>query len=197
MDSHPPLHPHLAGSPGVLHLSVDTRPPHTPRAVRCVHVLVTSASVAGFSTFGRVATANGFTRPNRVRLRWARVFALVACSRLAPRPVSGDRSVSRPWLPADAGPKLHGERAIHMTDTSQSAREMSVTGTPKNRRDQAEIRERELAGRRPRGAGARESDEIRNTSTTRIIRCLYFGSRRSLDRVLRGPASGNLLGEAS
>lgn len=134
MDSHPPLHPHLAGSPGVLHLSVDTRPPHTPRAVRCVHVLVTSASVAGFSTFGRVATANGFTRPNRVRLRWARVFALVACSRLAPRPVSGDRSVSRPWLPADAGPKLHGERAIHMTDTSQSAREMSVTGTPKNRR---------------------------------------------------------------
>ena len=45
-----------------------------------------------------------------------------------------DRSASRPWLPADAGPKLHGERAIHMTDTSQSAREMSVTGTPKIRR---------------------------------------------------------------
>ena len=63
--------------------SIDTRPPLTPRAVRCVRTLVASASITGFSTFGRLATAIGFTRPNWVRLRWARVFALVACERLA------------------------------------------------------------------------------------------------------------------
>jgi hypothetical protein len=123
---------HLAGSPGVLHLSVDARPPQTPRTVRCVRVLVASAPVAGFSTFGRMATANGFTRPYQVRLRWARAFALVACERLArcfPQP---DRSASRIQLPSRAGPELHAERAIHMADTSQSARKMRLTGAPKN-----------------------------------------------------------------
>ena len=38
-----------------------------------------------------------------------------------------DRPVSRSWLPASAGPGLHGERAIHMADTSQSARKSRVT----------------------------------------------------------------------
>jgi hypothetical protein len=37
-----------------------------------------------------------------------------------------DRSVSRRQLPFDARPELHVERAIHMADTSQSAREMRV-----------------------------------------------------------------------
>ena len=74
-----PQGPHLAGSPRTLYGSVGTRPPHSPRAARCVHLLITTASVAGFSTFGRLATAIGLTRPNRVRNRWARAFALVAC----------------------------------------------------------------------------------------------------------------------
>jgi hypothetical protein len=69
----------LAGSPRTPCCSVDARPPHSPRAARCVRLLVASASVAGFSTFGRLAAAIGFTRPNRVRNRWARAFALVAC----------------------------------------------------------------------------------------------------------------------
>jgi len=47
------------------------------------------------------------------------------------------------------------------------------------------------------GAGARGSDEIRNTSTTRIIRCLYFGSRRSLDRACAVPPAVILLDDAS
>jgi hypothetical protein len=38
-----------------------------------------------------------------------------------------DRSVSRRQLPFDAGPELHVERAIHMADTSQSARRIRVT----------------------------------------------------------------------
>lgn len=37
-----------------------------------------------------------------------------------------DRSVSRCRLPFTAGPELHAERAIHMADTSQSARRIRV-----------------------------------------------------------------------
>src|SRR6186713_2299056 len=37
-----------------------------------------------------------------------------------------DRSTSPVWLPSHAGPRLHVERAIHMADTSQSARESQV-----------------------------------------------------------------------
>ena len=37
-----------------------------------------------------------------------------------------DRSVSRCRLPFSAGPELHVERAIHMADTSQSARRIRV-----------------------------------------------------------------------
>jgi hypothetical protein len=68
------------------------------------------------------------TRPNRVRICWAHVFALATLPEQRPgcsiaRP---DRTVSRRQLPFDAGPELHVERAIHMADTSQSAREMRV-----------------------------------------------------------------------
>jgi hypothetical protein len=57
-----------------------------------------------------------------------------------------DRSVSRRQLPFDAGPELHGERAIHMADTSQSAREKRVIpAQPKL----AKIAEDERCGRRP------------------------------------------------
>ena len=70
-----------------------------------------------------------------------------------------DRPASRPWLPADAGPKLHGERAIHMADTSQSAREMSVTGTPKIRRFEESKKDRHTEGcRTARRAVERDPD---------------------------------------
>ena len=42
-------------------------------------------------------------------------------------PGEPDRSVSRAGLPSHAGPELHVERAIHMADTSQSARASWVT----------------------------------------------------------------------
>ena len=41
-------------------------------------MLVTSPPVSGFGIFGSVAPASGVTRPNRVRLRWARGFARAA-----------------------------------------------------------------------------------------------------------------------
>ena len=57
-------------------------------------------------------------------------------SLLATRPAPPDRPVSRSWLPDSAGPGLHGERAIHMADTSQSARKSRVTlAQPTTRRD--------------------------------------------------------------
>jgi hypothetical protein len=48
---------HVAGSPRTLDVSVVTRPPQSSRAARCVHALVASAPVAGFSTSGRLAAA--------------------------------------------------------------------------------------------------------------------------------------------
>jgi hypothetical protein len=117
---------HFAGSPGTRQFSIHARPPHPPRAARRVRLLVASAPVAGFVIFGRVAAASvSVTRPNRVRCCWTRVFALT--TRWSGRPAAAlprpDRSVSRRQLPFDAGPERHGERAIHMADTSQSARE--------------------------------------------------------------------------
>jgi len=54
--------------------------------------------------------------------------------RLARPHARPDRSVSRRQLPSDAGPELHAERAIHMADTSQSARTIWVTlAQPKQR----------------------------------------------------------------
>jgi len=145
-----PHGPHPVGSPRTLYCSVGTRPPHSPRAARCVHLLITTASVAGFSTFGRLATATGFTRPNRVRNRWARAFALVACGD-SPGSPPPDRSVSRRQLPSDARPELHAERAIRMADTSQSARTIWVTlaQPKKQRRTKTHGGRPELANQRP------------------------------------------------
>ena len=78
------------------------------------------------------------TRSNRVRLRWAHAFAVRPVRPFALR--RRNRSVSRGQLPSDAGPQLHGERAIHMADSFQSARTarvglaMSVAGLQKRRR---------------------------------------------------------------
>ena len=177
------------------HRSVDARPPHSPRTARCVRLLVASASVAGFSTFGRLATAIGFTRSNRVRYRWARVFALVACERLARRLAPPDRSVSRLWLPSDAGPELHGERAIHMADTSQSAR---TPGLPwRNRRTEDERGRTKAvtlhclrAGHGPPWAGAGSSRGPRNHkhSCTRPVLAIPVTSTRPR-RASRGASS--------
>ena len=130
MDSRPSLHAHPCASPGLpgpLARSVAARPPQSPRAVQGVRVLVTSPPVSGFGIFGSVATAISVTRPNRVRLRWARGFALAVVPHGAPGPCWPDRPASRRWSPAGAGPELHVERAIHMADTSQSARTSRVT----------------------------------------------------------------------
>ena len=70
-----PRGPHHAGSPRTLDSSVVARPSQSPRAARCVHPLITSAPVAGFSISGSMAAATGFTRPNRIRVRWAHDFA--------------------------------------------------------------------------------------------------------------------------
>ena len=56
------------------------------------------------------------------RLRSSRPSSIVRPVAIA-RP---DRSASRSQLPFYAGPELHGERAIHMADTSQSARQIRV-----------------------------------------------------------------------
>ena len=97
-------------------------PSPPPRAAPRVPLLVASPRMAGFPQSGRLAAAIGVTRPSRVRLRWAHVFAFAGgCSPLA-RPRRTDRSVSRRQLPFDARPTLHAERAIHMADSFQSAR---------------------------------------------------------------------------
>ena len=78
-----------------------------------------------------------------------------------------DRPVSRRWSPADAGPELHGERAIHMADTSQSARVMWVTLAQPEYTDQdgrvGSGCQRALREARP-PAGSRSSREYANTS---------------------------------
>ena len=96
---------------------------------------------------GRLAAATGVTRPNRVRLRWAHVFALPV-ARPAARPPSPDRSTSRRVVTLTRGPELHGERAIHMADTSQSARVDQVDlAAPEiaERRETAEVRAKPAA----------------------------------------------------
>ena len=149
MDSRPSLHAHPCASPGLpgpLARSVAARPPQSPRAVQGVRVLVTSPPVSGFGIFGSVATAISVTRPNRVRLRWARGFALAVVPHGAPGPCWPDRPASRRWSPAGAGPELHVERAIHMADTSQSARTSRVTLA--HRRHEDPRRARRLSWRR-------------------------------------------------
>jgi hypothetical protein len=126
-------------SPGLpescISLSTRALPTHPGRSDACTCSLLPHRSQAS-------APSEEWPPPmdSRGRIGFACAGLASSLSSLAsdspPQPWSGDRSVSRPWLPADAGPKLHGERAIHMTDTSQSAREMSVTGTPKNRRSE-------------------------------------------------------------
>jgi hypothetical protein len=58
-----------------------------------------------------------------------------------------DRSVSRRQLPFDAGPELHVERAIHMADTSQSARTTGVTWRNRRHGDSGDARRTERAAR--------------------------------------------------
>ena len=87
--------PHHAGSPRTLSPSVDACPPHSPRTARCVPLLVTSASMTGFSTVGSLAAATGFTRPILgslalgPRLRSRRLLATRPANRTDPFPALG------------------------------------------------------------------------------------------------------------
>jgi hypothetical protein len=65
----------FAGSPRTLNDSVDARPSQSPRTACEVLVLVASLAVAGFTTLERLSAVMGVTRPNRIRERWAHVFA--------------------------------------------------------------------------------------------------------------------------
>ena len=62
------------------------------------------------------------TRPKRVRLRWARVFVVRVV--IVPFALFLQRTGLTPhvWLPSRDRPRLHGERAIYMSDTFQSDR---------------------------------------------------------------------------
>ena len=101
--------------------------------------------MAGFTTFGRLAAVIGVTRPNQVRERWAHAFAErpVPPADARVQAPARTRSVSRAWLPAHAGPQLHAERAIHMADTSQSARVARVgLARPKDTKDTKDTTEK-------------------------------------------------------
>ena len=67
---------HPAGSPRTLDDSVSVRPPQPPRTTRRVRLLVASPTMSGFTISGRLAVVSSVTRSNRVRLRWARAFAV-------------------------------------------------------------------------------------------------------------------------
>ena len=132
MDSRPPLRRCLRASPGLpgpsTRLSSRALPTH-PGTARYVQVLVTSASVTGFSISGSLAGCHWFNEAESGSLvLGSRLRSLTTVLGHAPGCIARpDRSVSRSRLPFHAGPELHGERAIHMADTSQSARRIRVT----------------------------------------------------------------------
>lgn len=110
------------GLPGpMLPLSTRALPTHPGQSDACRRSLLPHRSQAS-------APSEAWPLPSVSRGRIgfacarARVFALVVLPRHVPSDLLPDRSVSRRRLPFDAGPELHVERAIHMADTSQSAR---------------------------------------------------------------------------
>jgi hypothetical protein len=117
----------LGTSPGLpesCHLSVDARPPQSPRAARCVHMLVASAPVAGFGTFGRVTTANGFTRPC---IRFACAGLAPSLSSLASDSPAASRSRTGPlralsYPPAPDRSYMLNEQFTWLTPHSQRER---------------------------------------------------------------------------
>ncbi len=115
---------HVCATPGLpgpsAVLSARALPTHPGRLDECVCSLLPHRSQASPPLQGWPPSRR-VTRSNRVRIRWAHAFAVTAASRLARPYTRPNRSVSRTQLPSHAGPQLHGERAIHMTDSFQSA----------------------------------------------------------------------------
>ena len=115
--------PSRSGSPRFLDASFRARSPQPPRGALQVLSLVSSLQVTGFIISGSLATPNerneaesgslalGLTRS---RSRGLNPFAFIIYYQY--RPASHAR------LPSRRGPPLHGERAITMADTFQSAR---------------------------------------------------------------------------
>jgi len=121
---HPPAFPpSRSGSPRFLGASFRKRPPLSPRSAPQVRIPVSSLQVSGFAQSGRLATPTLCNEAEtgslslglmRSRFRGINPFA----TRVTP----DHRSASHGWLPSRRGPPLHGEQAITMADTSQSAR---------------------------------------------------------------------------
>jgi hypothetical protein len=120
----PSVHsPYHSGSPRFLGASFRVRFPLSPRDARQVPLPVASLPVSGFTISGRLATPTlrneadlGSLALRLTRSRSGAVHPFVT------RVASGHRSASYARLPSRRGPPLHGERAITMTDSFQSAR---------------------------------------------------------------------------
>jgi hypothetical protein len=131
MDSRPPLRRFPRASPGLpgpsTRLSSRALPNHPEQPDACIRSLLphrwqASASPAEWPLLlvsrGRIRFACAGLATSLITTVLCRAPGCIA------RP---DRSVSRRRLPFYAGPELHAERAIHMADTSQSARRIRVT----------------------------------------------------------------------
>ena len=117
------LTPRRRGSPRFLGPSFPARLPLSPRGALPVLSPIASLQVSGLTVSGRLATP---TLPNEagsgsltLRLTGSQSGAIRPfVTRLLP----GYRTASYARLPSRRGPPLHGERAIPMTDSFQSAR---------------------------------------------------------------------------
>jgi hypothetical protein len=115
--------PRRRGSPRFLGASFRARFPLSPRGALQVHTPVASLQVSGLAISGRLATPTlcNEAESGSLSLRLTRSQSGAICpfvSKIAP----GHRTASYVQLPSRRGPPLHGERAISMTDSFQSAR---------------------------------------------------------------------------
>lgn len=131
MDSRPPLRRCLRASPGLpgpsTRLSSRALPNHPEQPDACIRSLLPHRWQASASPeeWPLLLVSRG-----RIRFACAGLATSLLTTVLCRAPgciARPDRPVSRRRLPFCAGPELHAERAIHMADTSQSARRIRVT----------------------------------------------------------------------
>jgi hypothetical protein len=115
--------PHRRGSPRFLGPSFRARLPLSPRGALQVPTPVASLQMSGLAISGRLATPtlrneaeSGSLALRLTRSQSGAIHPFV--TRFSP----SYRSASYAQLPSRRGPPLHGERAITMTDSFQSAR---------------------------------------------------------------------------
>jgi hypothetical protein len=115
--------PRRRGSPRFLGPSFRARFPLSPRGALQVHTPVASLQVSGLTISGRLATPTlrNEADSGSLALRLTRSQS-GAIHPFATRVTPSCRSASYVQLPSRRGPPLHGERAISMTDSFQSAR---------------------------------------------------------------------------